>query len=422
MNFVQALELLERRQETRWKLGLGRAESLLKTLGNPQNDVPVVHVAGTNGKGSFCAMLSSVLEASGRRVGLFTSPHLIGPRERIRIDGKSISEEDFAQAITAVQDAETEDASYFEMVTAAAFLHFRRVGADIAVVEVGMGGRLDATNTISRPLLSVITSIDIDHAKHLGATPTDIAKEKAGIIKPDVPCLIGPDNREAQNVIRGRAEALNSKWSLPGPSPRAAEVFWQEGAQDIEAGGVRYRLGLLGAPAVKNAGLVLTAVDLLRKQNIGIPQEAVEKGLSRVRWPGRFEVQAAAGGRTLVLDGAHNPAAMEAFVKTWRACPWSEDAMIIFGVLKDKDYVAMIQRLAPYASRVVATSPRSPRSLSAAQAVMHFRAAGCVGVQSAPDAGRAIKAWHDSKIPHCAVVGSFYLVGEVLERVSETPV
>ncbi|MFH2201584.1 MAG: folylpolyglutamate synthase/dihydrofolate synthase family protein [Elusimicrobiota bacterium] len=421
MNCAEALRFLERRQETRWKLGLERIEGLVTGLGRPQRGFPSIHVAGTNGKGSVCAMLDSILRASGRRVGLFTSPHLVTPRERIRIDGQPIPPQDFARILTQVRAAEREEASYFELVTAAAFLYFKECEVDIAVFETGLGGRLDATNVL-RPVLSVITSIDIDHTLHLGSTTEAIAREKAGIIKPEVPCLCGAESFSAVEVFRRRARTLGSRFVSVKPRAKTVEARWRQGTQTFETDGRRYELALLGAAAARNAAFTLAAADELRRLGFAIKEEDAARGLAELTWPARFQVLPQVGGRTMILDGAHNLAAMEAFVDTWKASPWRDEATIIFGVLEDKDYAGMIRALAPYAKRVVAAQVDSRRALSPDVIAKHFQAAGVHSVETAHTPRRAIERWLASEYSVAAVLGSFYLVGSVLDRVEEVVV
>ncbi|MFH1725698.1 MAG: folylpolyglutamate synthase/dihydrofolate synthase family protein [Elusimicrobiota bacterium] len=422
MTYREALRFLEERQETRWKLGLSRIQGLLAALGDPQDGLACVHVAGTNGKGTFAALLAEVLRAAGLRVGLFTSPHLREPLERIRVDGEAVPPGEFGRLIARARAAEPERASYFELVTAAAFLCFRERKVDVAVIEVGLGGRLDATNVLKRPLLSVITSIAIDHASHLGHTLAAIAGEKAGIVKRGVPCLCGGIAPEALAVIRERVRASGARMIEPRPGLRTVAARWEEGVQELETPeGRRLSLRLLGEAAARNASLALAAVAELRAQGLRIPEEAVARGFSEVRWPCRFEVvripapKEGYPGRAVVLDGAHNPAAMEAFLSTWSGSPWSrQETVFIVGLLRDKGYAEIARMLAPFARHVVATQPPSPRALKADDLARALRAAGCQDVAVEPDPEAAWRAWERSAASAGVVCGSFYLLGGIL--------
>ncbi len=417
MNFEAALRFLEGRQETRWKLGLSRIQGLLGALGRPQRGLRCVHVAGTNGKGSFAAILSSIFQAAGLRTGLFTSPHLASPRERIKVDGEMISEEDFARLMERVRAAEPEEASYFELVTAVGFLYFRERGVDAAVVEVGLGGRLDATNVIEKPLLSVITSIALDHTKHLGGTLAEIAGEKAGILKPGVPCLCGETKTEPLSVIESRADEVGARFVHRPPEFRVASTDWDTGCQRVEIFGKERTLSLLGKSAARSAALAVEAVSLL--PDLNIREDAIERGFVRSVWPARFEIRRFED-RTFILDGAHNPEAMAAFAETYHASPWKGEASsFVVGVLKDKDYRAMLKNLVGCSTRFVATQPDSPRALPARELARAIREAdpnAVVDVEADPKKALAIG---NEKVK--AVVGSLYLIGEILPELCRTP-
>ncbi|MFA5140087.1 MAG: folylpolyglutamate synthase/dihydrofolate synthase family protein [Elusimicrobiota bacterium] len=411
MTYRQALCLLEERQEVRWKLGLSRIRGLLRALGDPQDAAPAIHVAGTNGKGGLCAMLEAILRSAGYRVGLYTSPHLVRPTERIRFDGREISPGDFGRLVGTAQKAETGEASFFELLTAAAFLYFRERGADIAVIEVGMGGRLDATNVLRKPLLTAIPSIGFDHTTHLGTTLSAIAREKAGILKAGSLCLCGDLPPEAAGVIRRRARAVGCPVEFVRRGLRSVQSIWEEGRQELADGGRGLlSLPLLGDAAVRNASIARRAAERLR-----VPEDAVRRGLSGFRWPGRFQVLRTRG-RTLILDGAHNPPALEAFVSTWRKSPWHRgDAVFMVGCLQDKDCGGLVRILSRAARKVILARPDSPRALDPAALAPLFEREGVrvLGVERSAD--RALAAWVRTGAPVGAVCGSLYLVGNVLK-------
>lgn len=438
---AEALRFLDSRGETRWELGLDRIRGLLSRMGDPQRAYPSIHVAGTNGKGSFCALLSSVLREAGLHVGLYTSPHLLDIRERIAVDGKAVSVRDFASAVAAARDAEKDPATYFELLTAAAFQHFREAGVDVAVIETGLGGRLDATNALEAPLLTVITSIGFDHTAHLGKTLAVIAAEKAGILKPGVPCLCGERAQEPRSVIRRRAREVGARVIEAVSRLESVRPDWRGGEQRVVEGGGKGRgfvLPLLGSAALRNAALALDAVDVLRERGLSIPADAVERGLESARWPGRFQVVempalpvAPAGhsshearargsvrgrGRVLVLDGAHNVPAMRAFLETWTSSPFSRnDALFLVGMLADKDVDGMLGLLAPLARRAVAVRADSPRALGCEELARRMESRGMEVVARAECARDAIKVWEADGARIAALCGSFYLVGDALK-------
>ena len=420
LSYREALEFLEARRETLWNLGLSRIQGIVERLGDPHRAYPCVHVAGTNGKGTFCALLSSVLREAGCRTGLYTSPHLCNVLERIQVDGAPISPQDFGRALAAVRAAETEPATYFEVLTAAAFHHFQQAGVDVAVVEVGLGGRLDATNVIDDPLLAVITSIGFDHTEHLGASLSAIAAEKAGILK-NGPCLCAEKAPEPLAAIRARAAQAGCEVISPAAELRSVSADWRGGRQTVEGPFGRCALNLLGAAAVRNAGLAVDAVEILRRAGLRIPPEALAAGFEKIVWPGRFQVvpmesvRPEFSGRTLILDGAHNPQALEAFLSTWSASPFSrEQATFIIGMLKDKDYGTMLRLLATHARQALAARPDSPRALDPESLCAALKALGTDVLGIAQTAREALQSWLRRGSPIGVVCGSFYLVGGAL--------
>lgn len=423
MDYAAALAFLDGRQETRWKLGLSRIEALLAAAGDPHLGLPAVHVAGTNGKGSFCAMLASALGGAGLRVGLTTSPHLESPRERIVVDGRPIPEADFARHIARLARVEPEECTYFELVTAAAFLHFKERGVDAAVVEVGLGGRLDATNALKKPLLSVVTSIGYDHMQHLGDTLEKIAAEKAGIVKAGTPLLCGVEDPLVKAVFVSEAKRAGARLrSAPAPLRRLSED-WDAGVQRaVGAGGTEATVPLLGDAALANAAMVLAALEELRAAGLELPEKHCLAGLAAARWPGRFQVLSLPGGRRVVVDGAHNEAALEAFAATWRRSPYSKgDPLVVMGVLADKDAERLAVLAAPLAARFVATRPPSPRALAAADLAALLRRRGARSVEAVEDPAEALRRLAADPAPSGAVVGSFYLAGRALGALAGAP-
>ncbi|HEY9907883.1 MAG TPA: folylpolyglutamate synthase/dihydrofolate synthase family protein [Thermosynechococcaceae cyanobacterium] len=336
--------LLEKFAWTSAKLGLESSWQLLDKLGNPQLQVPIVHVAGTNGKGSVCAYLSSVLTAADYRVGRYTSPHLVDWNERICLNEQPIAPDDLErvlmQVVAAAQSDPQLEVSQFEIVTAAAWLYFAQQQVDIAVMEVGLGGRLDSTNVVDRPLVSIITSISYDHTHILGSTLAAIAGEKAGILKPGCPAVIGPVPPEAGTVIDQRLAELGCSATYP------IAATCQEACQETwaEAQGIRYPLPLAGAVQLQNSAIAIAALQSLRQQGWQISDAAVAVGMGKTSWPGRMQ-WFSWRSRTILIDGAHNPAgaiALRQFVDTQ---PNSFPVHWIVGMMTRKDHAESLKAL-----------------------------------------------------------------------------
>ncbi|MCL1799145.1 MAG: bifunctional folylpolyglutamate synthase/dihydrofolate synthase [Eggerthellaceae bacterium] len=399
--------------EPRWmasRLGLERIAELLDKIGRPQDRLRFVHVAGTNGKGSFCAFLSRILREAGYRTGLFTSPYIIEFADRIQVDGENIPFEDLCAATCAVKEAAEAMADHpteFELMTAVAFVHFAQKGCDIVVCEVGLGGRLDSTNIIEAPELCIITAIGLDHTEVLGETLGAIAGEKAGIIKEGVPLLSWPQRPEAMEVVervareRGAPLALPDFSRLPAPGTASGHSFASipraSGHQSSPGTAPGYSLSLLGIHQPRNAAMAIKAVSLLRQKGWAISDDALRAGLAKASLPGRFEV--VAHSPTFIIDGAHNPDGAQALADSLEAYFPEAAPVFIVGVLKDKDYAEMLRRVLPRASGLVATTPPNDRALPAADLVVCIRSlleeAGCtpgaVPVHATPDIPAAVR-------------------------------
>jgi dihydrofolate synthase/folylpolyglutamate synthase len=391
------------------KFGLERMQILLAALGNPERDQRFVHVAGTNGKGSSSAMIASMLRRVGLRTGLYTSPHLIEPTERIQIDDTDIDPAEFTAAFQIVHQAAERlllegriDAhpSYFETITAMALLVFRG-RTDIAVLEVGLGGRLDATNVIA-PQLCIITPVSYDHENFLGNSLESIAAEKAGILKPCVPVVMGLQTPVAESVITQRANELGCAIS----SLKKAEI---QNAQTSRTGstfefdGVVYECPLAGRHQIENA-----ATAILAGQKLGLTSTAIAEGLRRTRWPGRLEFLSHAPD--LVLDGAHNPAGARALADYIREFQSGRPVWLVYGAMRDKAIEEVTEQLFPLAQRLILTAPDFPRALRP-QAILDV--ASYPGAVLTETVSQAIEAAR--KAPRDAIVfftGSLYLVGE----------
>jgi dihydrofolate synthase/folylpolyglutamate synthase len=392
------------------KFGLERMQKLLAALGNPESGRRFVHVAGTNGKGSTSAMVSTALRCSGLRTGLFTSPHLIEPTERIQINGDQISTEDFTAAFNSVhavaerlveEERIDEHPSYFETVTAMALIHFHK-RCDISVIEVGLGGRLDATNVIT-PELTVITPIAFDHESFLGNTIESIAFEKAGILKPGVPLVMAPQPEPAEKVIRARAEELRCPITRVADSAFTVVEANGHGSRFLLAD-VEYHCPLPGRHQVTNA---VTAVEASRL--LGLNTDAVVQGLRQTIWPGRLEF--VRHRPDFVLDGAHNPSGAEALASYIVEFCAGRPVWIVYGAMRDKAIEEVTTRLFPLANHLILTAPDLPRALRPEALASLIDHPHCTIAHTTSNAIEVAQT-----APSDAVVfftGSLYLVGEV---------
>ena len=401
MNYPDALAWLYATQLTGIKLGLDTVRRLLGATGF-QTNAKIIHVAGTNGKGSVCAMLDAVCRARGLRTGLYTSPHLVSFRERVRLDGRPISESAVAEILTNLKDLTAHwdpSPTFFELTTVLALDWLRRQHVDVIVLETGLGGRLDATNALT-PAVSVITAIDFDHTAWLGDTLEAIAGEKAGIIKPRVPVVSAPQDPEAAAVIARTAADRGAPLDVV-TDPLPAD----------------WTLALPGTHQRANAALALAALDAA---GISTTDQARRAGLAQVEWPGRF--QRLQNGR-VILDGAHNPAAARRLAHTWHEEYGDHHpATLILGMMRDKDIPAVCRALAPLAARVITVPVRNPRAappgeIRDAFALVAPEVPADVAA-SLPDALDHARAFPAEVV---LVAGSFFLVGEALALLTGQP-
>lgn len=364
MTAEEAIAYIESFQWQAHAPGLGRIRTLLAALGDPQKKLRFVHVAGTDGKGSTCACVAAVLQAAGYRVGLNTSPHLVHFHERISVNGAYISDEDLAEltgqirpAAEAMEEAPTE----FELILALALLYFVRCRCEIVVLEVGMGGALDASNVIDPPEVAVITAMGMDHVKELGPTLADIARAKAGIIKPGGAVVSYGGVPEADAVIRSACAERGAQLREVDFSRLCIREQDLDGTMfDCRPYG-RIHLALLGAYQPKNALTAITALEVLREKGWNIPDAALAEGLHKVRWPGRFE--RLRRNPDFLLDGAHNAHGMAAAAESLRVCFPRGNVVFLVGVMADKDVPAMMELLAPLAKAFVAVRPHHARAM-----------------------------------------------------------
>ncbi len=391
--------------------GLERVEALLDSLGHPERRFTIVQVGGTNGKGSVSVLLASILKAAGRRVGLYTSPHLRSLRERIRVDDELIGEDELADGVDALGTVIARaDATMFEALTALALDHFAREEVEVAVLEVGLGGRLDAT-TVGEPRAEVLSRIDYDHERYLGATLAEIAAEKAAIIRSGF-AVTAAQPPEALAVVAARAQAVGVPLLIEGRDLHATVTARDLEGQRVTLAGRGWsiedaRLALLGRYQASNA-LLATAT----AHRLGVSETAIRAGLARARWPGRFQVLV--GAPTLVLDGAHNPNGARALAESLGDYFGDAPKTLIVGVSVDKDARGILAALAPAASRIILTRSASARAADPA-ALLGALPATRARVETAGSAEEALDvAVAPPHTPIVCVAGSLFLIGEVL--------
>lgn len=399
-------------------LGLDRIEAVLSNLGNPHQQVPIIHVAGTNGKGSVCAYLASVLTAAGFKTGRYTSPHLINWTERICIDGQPIGWEALHQSLQTVEQAISPEGpvpTQFEVLTAAAWQYFARQAVDIAVIEVGLGGRLDATNVCDRPVATVIVSIGRDHWQRLGNTLAEIAGEKAGIVKPGVPMIAGPLPPEAADVVTARTKAAGAPltWIRPATVVKDAQPSGA-GTSQLRYDGIQYPQVLLGNHQRVNSACAIATLQTLRTQGWQISEAAIAQGMGNVRWPGRLQADQWQG-HDLLIDGAHNSDAARS-LRQYIDCTYPDTPISwLMGMLQTKDHAAVFEALLREGDRLQLVAvpghlSAEPEELSAiAQKICPMLAA----VETHPNLTAALTAATQSK--PTVFCGSLYLIGHFYE-------
>ncbi len=403
------------------KLGLDTILKLLEGLGNPQDRFSIVHVAGTNGKGSIASSITSILHAAGYRVGLFTSPHLVKFNERIQINKNLISDEEVIRAYEAVKNVNSgaREPTFFEYSTAMALYEFAEQKVEWAVMETGMGGRLDATNAISTNL-TIISNISLEHKSYLGNTLSEIAREKAGIIKPGIPLVTGVKQKSAFDVIRQIAERndapvyrlgyefkIQRKKEQASFSYRGIDSFWPN-----------LKLGLRGNHQYENAALGLAACEVLNRNGLSISLDQIRQGLLDTRWPGRLEIVSTMP--TVILDGAHNMMAARNLAKYLSEEFSGKKITLVIGILDDKPYKSMLKSLLPFCHRVILSKPKINRALE--PEILFQVAKGMVNdCKIIKDVKEAVSYAIDSGDSDDAVciAGSLYVVGEAKAAIAD---
>jgi len=430
MNYNEVVNLIENSMRFGCRPGLDRTAKLLDLLGNPHKRLKLIHVAGTNGKGSTTAMIANVLKCAGYRIGTYISPHLYRNTERMAVDGMEITEEDFVSfalkvidKVKFMKDTGLDEPTQFEMYTAMAFLYFERKKVDFAVIEVGLGGRYDATNVID-PLLSVITSISYDHMDILGDTIEKIAYEKAGIIKEGRPVILYPQifpeaaavieevsrDKKASLLKVDAASVTSRSYGISGQV-----INFKYDGYDIQD----MMLPLIGDHQMINAAVALTAVAELNKMGYDVGAEAVRRGIETVEWPCRLSI--VSSEPLILIDGAHNEDGINSLQGALSKYFSSKKIVFVIGMLKDKDYGYAVRKLMPMAYQVIATEPLSERSLSAramAEAVRPY----CSSASPEPDIIKAIekaKGLYEKGSMIC-ICGSLYLAGTAYEYLARS--
>jgi dihydrofolate synthase/folylpolyglutamate synthase len=398
--------------------GLHRVRALLHRLGDPHLAIPSVHVAGSKGKGSTATFIATAAQAAGHRVGFYSSPHLHRFPERISLSGQPISDKEFASVAETVfaaaqsleaSEPELGSVTTFEFITAMAFTAFARSACDLTVIEVGLGGRYDATNVL-QPLVSVITRIDLEHTAVLGRTFAEIAAQKAGIMRHGVPTVSSPQVAEAAEAIARSAAAIGSPLLIGG-----RDWHWRGSWTSFDVDGpwgawTNLSLGIAGPHQVENACTALAALHVVDRSEITISEAAIRVGLAHVAWPGRFERHSIAG-RDIVFDAAHTPAAARALVETWRGELGSVDATVVLGMGSDKDPAAFLAALRPIITRLIATRADSPRAADPLGIAAVARSLG-IGASVQPNVAASVDFAVHSTVSPILVTGSLFVAGE----------
>lgn len=415
MDYKEALQYISSVAWQKKTPGLDRITELLGKMGNPQSELRFVHVAGTNGKGSICAMLASVLKKSGYKTGLFTSPYISRFNERMQINGKQIGDAEFAELVGEMKplaDSMEDRPTEFEMITATALRWFADKKCDIVVLEVGLGGRWDATNAISVPECAVIANIGLDHTALLGKTACEIAAEKAGIIKPGGRVVLYQQSYEVMELVREVCDSFAAELTVPDFGDIESEFDSLDG-QVFSYRGESYAIPLLGEHQRYNAATALEAIDVLRAAGWELPPEAVEAGLYSVSWPARFEV--VSDEPWFIVDGGHNPQCAEALAQSVENYFPESKRVLLLGILADKDHRKICEILAPHFDAFVCVTPTSPRALPAAELAEELKIYG-KPLEIKPAVGDGVRTALELAEETDAVVcaaGSLYICGEI---------
>ena len=422
MTYQEAVAYIDETPKFTKKNTLDHTRAFLKRLGDPQEKMKIIHVAGTNGKGSVCSFLASMLKAGGKRTGLFTSPHLVKINERFVVDEQDVSDEEFLEAFHTVMDCVEKmkeegypHPTYFELLFLIGMKLFERAGVEYLVLETGLGGRLDATNSVAHPLVSVITSISLDHTEYLGDTVAAIAGEKAGIIKEGVPVVYDASCPESAEVIRRRAEELRAPaYPITPKMYKISKTTKKHIDFSIDSGyydDIRLSISSVAEYQVKNAAEAVTAIRVIDREG-AFTDEVIRKGVEEMRWQGRMETVLPG----VIIDGAHNEAGVEEFVKTARRLEADYPVTLLFAAVGDKDYRHMIETICRELrlERVIVTEVGGYRSVDVKVPEELFRQFGAKKVTAIPDVEEAFdEALREQGDGILFCVGSLYLVGNI---------
>ena len=421
MTVEQAIEYIHSNYWNGGTFGLGRTVELLELMGHPEKGLKFIHIGGTNGKGSTASMSANILRKAGYTVGLYTSPYIFRFHERMQVNGECISDEELVEIVEKIQPlarSMESEPSEFELVTVIAFEYFKRHKCDIIALEVGLGGEFDATNTIEPPEVAVMTNIGLDHVELLGDTLEKIAATKAKIIKTGTDAVIYREPASVEAVFEARCREVGACLTKADfdslelvSASLEGQVFHWGGYRNIET-------PLLGEHQLKNAAVVLTVVEVLRKRGWNIPEEAVRQGIATVKWPGRFEL--IGKEPTFIIDGGHNPQCIEALVKNVRDYLGGRRLTVLTGVLGDKDYNEMYRDMAPFASEFVTVTPDNPRAMSAQDLKKYLEQFGkpvtaCETVAEGVKLAKSL-AGEDGVV---LCYGSLYMLGDVVNAAKE---
>ena len=420
MTYTEALEYIHSICWTFTKPGLERISALCEKLGNPQDELKFIHVAGTNGKGSFCSMIDSVLRSAGYKTGLFTSPYIKVFNERMQFCGENIADDELAEITEYVKpfaDSMEDKPTEFELITAIGFEYFKRKGCDVVILEAGMGGRLDSTNIIKSSLLSVITGISLDHTAFLGDTVEKIAAEKAGIIKDGGAVLFGGNSKSVEEVIKAKAEEMNADYHFVDKSSLEIVTSDLTGSTFNYLGYCGLKLPLLGLYQPSNAANVLCALEILKARGFTVSEKAIREGLLAARWPARFEI--ISRDPLIIFDGAHNPEGIETAVASIKRYFGDRKVCILTGVMKDKDYNYIAGKFAEIADRAFTITPDNPRALPAEEYAkvleeVGINATSYSSVSAALDGAKKYAKETDTPL---LCLGSLYMYCEVIQIV-----
>ncbi len=413
MTAKEAISYIENYTWSTTKLGLERTRTLLSALGDPQKKLKFVHVTGSNGKGSTCAILDSVLRAAGYKTGLYTSPYLVRFNERIKVNGRDIPDSALAEITSQIRifaDTMEDHPSQFELVTAIAMEYFYEAGCDIVILEVGMGGALDSTNAIDAPEVAVFTNIGLEHTEYLGDTIEKIAATKGGIIKPGCDCVVYNGDRAATDTLRAICAEKDVPMTVVDFS-KLVSISHSLRGQELVWNGLPLHLPLLGEHQMHNLSVALEVINVLIKRGWKIDDISLRIGVSSVVWPARFQILS--DDPLFILDGGHNPQCAEAMAKILDDYLPDTKVTFLMGVLADKDYNSMLDSVCPHAARFICVTPMSPRALEGGKLADIIRNRGYEAI-SCDSVEEAVAKTREYQEPAVAF-GSLYMSGAILQ-------